>query len=265
MNERTNTPFKRLFFALSLIPLVIPASCSRCHGSCWGREDRILNLMLQKLFDTDAVFINVYTMAHDLGRRPALFAMRFLLMTRHSLDGPVARRVRHDVRRLGATGRAPDHCGWRGAALASLLILFVRSLESFEVPACSPAAGIQVYTSSIYQAIHQYPSQSGLPLPMRSRSAHHLGRIYFQSRLSLQCEIFNRHRQGLSARVIDLGRCAISRSAVILFHKLSCCCRFWCWCGRRCRNSTAPRPGGADRLSLDFLPHILDYPRFCRS
>src|SRR5215510_11935947 len=24
MNERTNTPFKRLFFALSLIPLVIP-------------------------------------------------------------------------------------------------------------------------------------------------------------------------------------------------------------------------------------------------
>jgi len=32
VNERTDTPFKRLFFALSLVPLVIPACCSSSHG-----------------------------------------------------------------------------------------------------------------------------------------------------------------------------------------------------------------------------------------
>src|SRR5262249_28762364 len=49
------------------------------------------------------------------------------------------------------------------AALGSLLILFVRSIESFEVPALlGLPVGIHVYTSSIYQAIHQYPSQIGL-------------------------------------------------------------------------------------------------------
>jgi iron(III) transport system permease protein len=33
MNERTNTPFKGLFYALSLIPLVIPGSSSPLPGS----------------------------------------------------------------------------------------------------------------------------------------------------------------------------------------------------------------------------------------
>ncbi len=49
------------------------------------------------------------------------------------------------------------------AAFATLLILFVRGIESFEVPALlGLPAGIPVFTSAIYQAIHRYPSQVGL-------------------------------------------------------------------------------------------------------
>ena len=49
------------------------------------------------------------------------------------------------------------------AVLASLLILFVRAIESFEVPALlGLPVGIEVFTSAIYQAIHRYPSQVGL-------------------------------------------------------------------------------------------------------
>jgi len=49
------------------------------------------------------------------------------------------------------------------AALAALLILFVRAVESFEVPALlGIPVGIEVYTSSIYQAIQRYPSEVGL-------------------------------------------------------------------------------------------------------
>src|SRR5437899_2762958 len=64
MNERTNTPFKRLFFALSIIPLVIPGILFTVAWIMLGSPKiGILNLTLQTLFDTDAVFINVYTMA----------------------------------------------------------------------------------------------------------------------------------------------------------------------------------------------------------
>ncbi len=49
------------------------------------------------------------------------------------------------------------------AIFATLLILFVRALESFEVPTLlGLPVGIHVFTSSIYQAIHKYPSQVGL-------------------------------------------------------------------------------------------------------
>jgi len=46
---------------------------------------------------------------------------------------------------------------------ASFLILFVRGIESFENPALlGLPAGIEVFTSSIYQAIQAYPSNVGL-------------------------------------------------------------------------------------------------------
>src|SRR5258708_36996855 len=49
------------------------------------------------------------------------------------------------------------------ATAAALLILFVRALESFEVPALlGLPVGIEVYTSAIYDAIHANPSEIGL-------------------------------------------------------------------------------------------------------
>src|SRR6266568_4434883 len=46
------------------------------------------------------------------------------------------------------------------AILATLLMLFVRAIESFEVPALlGLPVGIHVFTSAIYQAVHRYPSQ----------------------------------------------------------------------------------------------------------
>ena len=49
------------------------------------------------------------------------------------------------------------------AIVATLLLLFVRAIESFEVPALlGLPAGIEVFTSAIYEAIHRYPSEVGL-------------------------------------------------------------------------------------------------------
>jgi len=83
MNERTNTPFKRLFFALSLIPLVIPGILFVVSWSVLASPKiGILNVWLQWLFNTDEVFINIYTMPGMIFVEGLHYSpMAFLLMT----------------------------------------------------------------------------------------------------------------------------------------------------------------------------------------
>ena len=86
------------------------------------------------------------------------------------------------------------------AVLGSLLILFVRAIESFEVPALlGLPVGIHVYTSAIFQAIHQYPSQIGLASSYAiTLLVMCCFGIYLQSRLAYQSvAVLDRHRQGL--------------------------------------------------------------------
>src|SRR6201982_3947342 len=83
MNERTNTPFKTLFFALAIIPLVIPGILFTVSWIMLASPKiGLFNLALQKLFDTDAVFVNVYTMAGMIWVDGLHYSpMAFLLMT----------------------------------------------------------------------------------------------------------------------------------------------------------------------------------------
>src|SRR6201984_2195062 len=83
MNERTNTPFKTLFFALAIIPLVIPGILFTVSWILLGSPKiGLINLGLQKLFDTDTVFVNVYTMAGMIWVDGLHYSpVAFLLMT----------------------------------------------------------------------------------------------------------------------------------------------------------------------------------------
>ena len=116
MNERTNTPFKKLFFALSIIPLVIP---SILFTVSWimlaSPKIGIINVALQGLFDDrHRVRRHLHHDRHDLGRRAALFADGVPADDGGvPLDGSVARGIRADERRLGAADRAPDHAAAR--------------------------------------------------------------------------------------------------------------------------------------------------------
>ena len=95
------------------------------------------------------------------------------------------------------------------AIFATILILFVRAIESFEVPALlGLPVGIQVFTSAIYQAVHRYPSQVGLA------SAYGVtllvittAGVYFVSRLSSRGSRYATITgKGFRPRQIDLGR-----------------------------------------------------------
>lgn len=167
MNERTNTPFKRLFFALSVIPLIIPGILFTVSWIFLGSPKiGLINKVLQYLFDTQYVFVNVYSVwgmiwVDGLHYSP----MAFLLMTAafRSMDPSLEESaMMSGATVLQTAWRVTLRLAWP-AIFATLLILFVRALESFEVPALlGLPAGINVFTSAIYQAIHEYPSRIGL-------------------------------------------------------------------------------------------------------
>ena len=95
------------------------------------------------------------------------------------------------------------------AALASLLILFVRAIESFEVPALlGLPVGIHVYTSAIFEAIRQYPSKVGLGAAYGITLLIIAGLgLYFQSLLSSQGSRYSTVTgKGFRPRPMDLGR-----------------------------------------------------------
>ena len=132
MNERTNTPFKKLFFGLSIIPLVIP---SILFTVSWimlaSPKIGIINVALQGLFGTDTVFVDIYTMTGMIWVDGLHYSpMAFLLMTAafRSMDPSleesalmsgasvlqIARRITLQAGLAGGGGLAPDPVGARG-------------------------------------------------------------------------------------------------------------------------------------------------------
>src|SRR6188474_129669 len=213
MNERTNTPFKTLFFALSIIPLVIP---SILFTISWillaSPKIGILNLVLKGWLGLDEPLFNIYSLAGMIWVDGLHYSpMAFLLMTAafRAMDPSFEESATMSGASVPQIARRITlRLAWP-AALGSLLILFVRSIESFEVPALlGLPVGIHVYTSSIYQAIHQYPSQIGLAAAyaVTLLLLTSLG-IYVQSRLSRQGSRFATITgKGFRPRTIDLGR-----------------------------------------------------------
>ena len=274
MNERTNTPFKTLFFALAIIPLVIPGILFTVSWIMLASPKiGLINLALQKLTGTDAVFVNIYTMAGMIWVDGLHYSpMAFLLMTAafRSMDPSLEESaLMSGASVLQIARRITLKLAWP-AALGSLLILFVRSIESFEVPALlGLPVGIHVYTSSIYQAIHQYPSQIGLAAAyaVTLLLITSLG-IYAQSRLSSQGSRFSTVTgKGFRPRTIDLGRWRYLTAAIfILYFIVIVLLPFLVllWSSLQ-KFYSAPSLEALGRVSLDSYRAVLDYPQFTRS
>ena len=107
------------------------------------------------------------------------------------------------------------------ALAASFLILFVRAIESFENPALlGLPVGIQVFTSSIYEALHAYPSDVGLA----STYAMTLlvitsGGIYWQSRFARSGSRYATvGGKGYRPRRMDLGNWRYAAGGFLLLY-----------------------------------------------
>ncbi|HKA45516.1 MAG TPA: iron ABC transporter permease [Burkholderiales bacterium] len=274
MNERTNTPFKRLFFGLALVPLIIPGILFTVSWIMLGSPKiGILNLWLQRWFDTDYVFFNVYSLwgmiwVDGLHYSP----MAFLLMTAafRSMDPALEESAAMSGANLAQTvWRITLALSWP-AVFATLLILFVRALESFEVPALlGMPAGIFVLTSAIYEAIHRYPSQVGLAsaygvtlLALTSAG------VYFQSRLSgAGTRYATMTGKGFRPRRIDLGgwryfTAALFVAYFLLIVGLPLFVLVW---SSLQKFYTAPSIAGLANLTLDPYRFVFSHPTMARA
>ena len=146
----------------------------------------------------------------------------------------------------------------------------MRSIELFEVPALlGLPVGIHVYTSSIYQAIHQYPSQIGLAAAyaVTLLLLTSLG-IYVQSRLSRQGGRFATVTgKGFRPRTIDLGRWRYLTAAIfILYFVVIVLLPFLVlvWSSLQ-KFYSAPSWAALSRVSLDSYRAVLDYPQFAQT
>jgi iron(III) transport system permease protein len=274
MNERTNTPFKGLFFALSVIPLIIPGILFTVAWILLGSPKiGLLNLALQNILGTKTVFLNVYSLGGMMWVDGLHYSpVAFLLMTAafRAMDPALEESaLMSGAGVLQVARRVTLPLAWP-AIFATLLILFVRAIESFEVPALlGLPVGIQVFTSAIYEAMHRYPAQTGLA------SAYAVtlllitsGGVYFQSRLSSRGSRYaTMTGKGFRPRPIDLGPWrALTTAIFLLYFLLIVVLPFLVlhWSSLQPFYSV-PSMAALKRVTLEQYRVVLDYPSLGRA
>ena len=213
MNERTNAPFKRVFFALSIVPLIVPGVLFVIAWMLLGSPKiGLINIALQTLFRTDHVFVDVYSlfgMAFVDGLHYAPLAFLMMSAAFRAMDPALEEAaLMSGASILSIAWRITLRLSWP-ASFAALLMLFVRALESFEAPALlGLPAGIPVFTSAIYAVVHRYPADMGLAaaygvLLVAIAAAGLLLQSRLAARAAHQATVTGR---GFRPQRIDLGR-----------------------------------------------------------
>ena len=227
INERTNTPFKSIIYALSLVPLVIP---SVLFVVAWillaSPQIGILNQVLQRWLGLEQAPLDIYSLAGMIWVDGLHYSpMAFLAMsaafraTDPSLEESA---IMSGASLVQVVRRVTLRLTWPAIA-ATILLLFVRALESFEVPALlGLPVGIEVFTSSIYEAVHRFPPQVGLASAYAvALVAMTTGGVYAMSRLSSRgTKYATVTGKGYRPRRIDLGRWRLATSALFAVYFL---------------------------------------------
>jgi iron(III) transport system permease protein len=166
LTERTNTPLRAIFVPIAVVPLILPGVL---ESIAWifllSPKFGYLNVWLMQLFGLQSAPFNVFSLpgmiwVHSVGQVPLAFLM--MVAAFKSMDPSLEESAMmsgastlQTLRRVTLRLLMPT-CG------SVLLILFVRTLESFETPALvGIPARIYVYTSEIFLAFNEYPPDYG--------------------------------------------------------------------------------------------------------
>ena len=165
--ERTNVPFAKLILPIAVVPLILPGVLETI---AWifllSNQFGYINEALKAIFGLKTAPFNVFSLpgmiwVQGVGHVPLAFLMMsaaFKLMDPSLEESALMSGA--DRRRTFRRVTLPLLRPW---ALSVLLILLVRSLEGFEVPAIiGLPSRIYVYTSEIYLAFNDFPPNYGL-------------------------------------------------------------------------------------------------------
>ena len=167
VSERTNTPFKKVFVVMALIPFIIPGILSTI---AWilllSPKIGLINLTVKWALGLESSPFNVYSMWGMIWAEAIhLYPLVFLLMSAafRNMDTALEEAALTAGSSTATTLRRITLPLMRPAMFSVLLIVFVRAIEAFEVPALvGVPAKISLFTTKIFLAIHQFPSDFGL-------------------------------------------------------------------------------------------------------
>jgi iron(III) transport system permease protein len=167
LSERTNTPLKKLFIVMALIPYIIPGILSTISWILLlSPKIGLINLVIMDLLGLSSAPFNIYTMAGMIWVEAIHnYPIVFLLMSAafRSMDPSLEEASMASGSSTWTTLRRITLPIMRPAMLSVILIIFIRGIEAFEVPALvGVPAKISVFTTKIFLAIHQFPSDFGL-------------------------------------------------------------------------------------------------------
>lgn len=161
---RTDTPFKGLFFAASLVPLIIPAIL---YAAAWiflaDPDIGLLNAALKPVFGHGALNVfSLWGMMWVQGLHLAPIAFLLMVAAFRAMDPSLEESaLMSGASRLTVLRRITMPL-MRPALVSAVLLMFVQSLESFEVPGLLGLQnGTYVFTSRIYFVLRSYPIDYG--------------------------------------------------------------------------------------------------------
>ena len=226
ISERTNTPLKKLFMVMSLIPFIIPGILSTI---AWilllSPKIGLINIAVKGLLGLESAPFNIYSMGGMVWAEAIhLYPLVFLLMSAafRNMDTSLEEAALTAGSSTFTTFRRVTLPLMRPAMFGVMLIMFVRGIEAFEVPALvGVPAKISVFTTKIFLAIHQFPSDFGLAgaYAVTLLLISTVGVLIYQRVTRKEDRYATVTGKGYRPRVIDLGpwKYATCASAFVIF------------------------------------------------
>jgi len=267
--ERTNTPGRKLFAVLAVAAYIIPGVLLTISWILLlSPRIGLLNNLLTTLFGLAESPLTIYSYWGMIWTASVhLYPLNFLIMSAafRSMDSSLEEAA-------WAAGANNLTCLWqitlkvlRPALLSTMLILFIRGIESFEVPALiGIPARIYVFTTKIYEAASGFPPALGLAGANASilLFISVLG-VFLYQKMTAQKESFTTITgKGFRPRIIDLGRGKYLASAgCILFFMVTLFLPVLALLGTSfSRHMVALTPEAFKNFSLEEYRFVLSYP-----
>jgi iron(III) transport system permease protein len=162
---RTDAPFKGLFFAASLVPLIVPAIL---YSASWifladPGIGLINTLLFKPLLGSSPINVfSIWGMIWVQGLHLAPVAFLLMVAAFRAMDPALEESAMMSGAKWRTVLRRITVPLLRPAIVSAVLLMFVQSLESFEVPGLLGLQnGIYVFTSRIYFVLRQFPIDYG--------------------------------------------------------------------------------------------------------